>query len=138
MNDIKKKIEKIIKKKMCDKGLKNCTYRQETVDAIEVLFEEEKRKTVIDMAMTAIDESDKSLVGLAEDLRRIFISDLTELEELVDRVVIGNCFAGGTFRDNDEQKMFTAGYKDGVDTCEANLKSWFKAKLQEIKAKYKY
>ena len=113
MNDIKKKIEKIIKKKMCDKGLKNCTYRQETVDAIEVLFEEEKRKTVIDMAMTAIDESDKSLVGLAEDLRRIFISDLTELE---------------TF------------FKNHPDPIKSDREFWtneIMSKLQEIKAKYK-
>ena len=122
MNDIKKKIEKIIKKKMCDKGLKNCTYRQETVDAIEVLFEEEKRKAVTDMAKSAIDESDKSLVGLAEDLRRIFLSDLTELENWVTNHQLNHGCSN------------PSGWDINFKYIDTKI---LLSKLQEIKTKYK-
>ena len=108
MKDIKKKIEKIIKKKMCDKGLKNCTYRQETVDAIEVLFEEEKENDFnfhwkVESSLTR----DKIKLG------KQFLSDLTELE------------------------TFFKNHPDPIKSDGEFWTNEIMSKLQEIKAKYK-
>jgi hypothetical protein len=39
----------------------------------------------------------------------------TKWEEEFEKNIFGDCFAGGTFCDNKEQSMFTAGYKDGFN-----------------------
>ena len=54
-----------------------------------------------------------------------------KLREEWNKFVIGNCFAGGTFQDNDMQKMYTAGYKDGTNQCKAISADWWLAKLNE-------
>jgi len=111
------KLEESIEQILCGVNSNNTGLQ---IEELLKLFEEEKRKAVTDMAKSAIEESDKSIVGLAEDLRRIFLSDLTELEHNIgmlrqwlneDRIC-------------DINRMVT----------NEQIGSWLK--LQEIKAKY--
>jgi hypothetical protein len=40
---------------------------------------------------------------------------LIDWEKEFDEKVIGNCFAGGTFMNNDSQISYTSGYRDGFE-----------------------
>lgn len=50
------------------------------------------------------------------------------IKEFGDKV-IGDCFAGGLFKDNKAQKMYTSGYKDGFNSAKNTTKNFLKKAL---------
>ena len=50
------------------------------------------------------------------------------IKEFEDKV-IGDCFAGGLFKDNKAQKMYTSGYKDGFNSAKNTTKNFLKKAL---------
>lgn len=56
--------------------------------------------------------------------------ELTELKKDFDDRVIGETFAGGVFNDNDGQKLYTNGYKDGFNGAKSVAWRWFVSHLK--------
>ena len=52
-----------------------------------------------------------------------------EWEKRFEKLLIGETFAGGTFNENSNQRMYSEGYKDGVIYAKWNLKSFINQEL---------
>jgi len=49
-----------------------------------------------------------------------------------DKNVFGDCFAGGTFCDNEKQSMYTSGYKEGFNKAKGLSKQFILSSLSSL------